>query len=77
MKTLYNKNDLRKQAREFRNSLAMTGAIKNKSNIIVSKILNSNDFKEASCVAIYLPIKNEIDITGLLNVKGKNLKSFK
>lgn len=39
---------------------------------ITQKILNSLDFKDAKNVALYLPIRNEIDISGLLKVKGKN-----
>lgn len=72
MKTLLDKKHLRKMALEKRNSMASTGATKIKSGMIVSKILNSIDFKNAKNIAIYYPIKNEIDITSLLNINTKN-----
>ena len=45
----------------------------NKSAKIISKILNSDDFKNAKNVAIYLPIRGEIDISSLVKVKDKSI----
>lgn len=42
------------------------------SSKIIHKILNSSDFKNAKNIALYYPIKNEIDLRGLLNVQNKN-----
>ena len=72
MITLTSKSELRKKAIEIRNSMANTNALKSVSLNIISKILNSGDFKKAKNIALYLPIRNEIDLTSLLNVKDKN-----
>ena len=72
MLTLLKKKDLRKQAYEIRNKLASSGENPIKSQRIISKILNSSDFINAQNIALYYPIKNEIDITNLLKVQDKN-----
>lgn len=72
MNKILSKSDFRKQAKELRASLAQNGVTAKKSLLIVSKILNSEEFKNAKNIAIYYPIKGEIDLLGLLNVKGKN-----
>ena len=56
---------LRKQALQLRKTIALSGELKNKNSIIVQKILNSQDFKKAKNIALYYPIKNEIDLTSL------------
>ena len=61
------KLNLRKMALEKRASIPH-----DLSNKILNLILNSDDFKNAKNIALYYPIKNEIDLRGLLNVKGKN-----
>lgn len=72
MNELLSKTDFRKHAKEVRASLASSGMTIKKSSMIVSKILNSNEFENAKNIAIYYPIKGEIDLLGLLNVKDKN-----
>lgn len=71
MITILKKQELRKQALQTRKSFADCGVLENKSSKIVQKILNSKDFKNAKHVAIYYPIKNEIDLTSLLNINDK------
>ena len=66
------KKNLRTNALKKRMSAEFKNDVREKSSRVVSKILNSSDFVLAKNVALYFPIKNEIDITGLLNVKGKN-----
>lgn len=72
MKTVLDKKNLRKYALGVRQELAYNGMTQNKSAHILGVILNSDDFKSAKNVALYLPIKNEIDITALLKIKDKN-----
>lgn len=67
MKTICDKKELRKIALEKRALFS-----RDKSIEITQKILNSDEFKIAKNIALYLPIKHEIDITGLLNFKSKN-----
>ena len=52
--------------------MANTNALKSVSLNIISKILNSSDFKKAKNIALYYPIKNEIDLTGLFAIGDKN-----
>ena len=59
-------------AQQMRNSFAECGLNRNKSSIILSKILDSNEFKVSKNIALYHPIKNEIDISGLLKARFKN-----
>ncbi len=68
MKTLFSKNELRKFALEKRKTLVSETL----NCDIVSKILNLKEFIEARNVALYFPIKNEIDITSIVKVKNKN-----
>ena len=72
MITTSSKKELRKQALEKRMSKAFLDDNINKSAKIISKILNSADFKNAKNIAIYLPIKGEIDISSLVKIKNKN-----
>lgn len=72
MITIQNKNELRKYAMQKRNSFADSGVLENKSSIIIQKILNSSEFNDSNHIALYFPIKNEIDLTSLLNLKDKN-----
>ncbi len=66
------KNDLRKFALKKRGQLAYSAQNPIKSNNIISLILNSSDFKKAKNVALYYPIKNEIDIMAITKAKEKN-----
>ena len=59
-------------AQQMRNSFAECGINRNKSSIIVSKILDSSAFKVSKNIALYYPIKNEIDISGILKARFKN-----
>ena len=67
MEILIDKKTLRKEALSKRAEFN-----KKKESLILTKILNSADFKNAKNIALYFPINNEIDITPLLNTKGKN-----
>lgn len=66
------KEHQRKIAKEIRLSLFANGQIHQKSSAIVSKILNSDDFKNAKNIALYYPLLGEIDLRGLLNYPNKN-----
>ncbi|MBR5304152.1 MAG: 5-formyltetrahydrofolate cyclo-ligase [Candidatus Gastranaerophilales bacterium] len=66
MNNVLDKSNLRKMALEKRATFSRDLSIE-----IVNKILNSADFKNAQHVALYLPIKNEIDISGILSIKEK------
>lgn len=72
------KQELRKKAKEIRNSLDM----KKLSEQIANNIKNFDIYKKANNVMVFYPFGNEIDLRGLLNdeknfylpkVKGKNL----
>ncbi len=68
MKTLLKKDELRKIALKERfcyNPIEQ-------SRIIVSRIINSKDFIQSRNIALYYPIKNEVDITKILAIKDKN-----
>ena len=67
MITLTKKDELRKVALSKRAEFS-----KEKSALIVQKILNSSEFKNAKNIALYYPINHEIDLTGLLQIKDKN-----
>lgn len=69
---LLSKKELRKFALDKRKSLAQDGSILKKSRLIVDKIVNSLEFKKAKNIALYVPIKNEIDLTPLLKIEDKN-----
>ena len=62
---------LRHDALEKRRLFASSGMLQKNSSIIVSKILNSELFNNSKHVALYIPIKNEVDITPILRVHGK------
>ncbi len=65
------KKQLRKNALEKRKLFADSGILKKNSSLIVSKILNSDFFKNAKHVGLYFPIKNEVDILSLHKIKDK------
>ena len=66
------KTKLRKDALKLRFSNPYVDEIKSKSCRILTKIIKSSDFVMAKNVALYFPIKNEIDITGLFKISNKN-----
>ncbi len=65
------KEDLRKIALNKREFMAKVGMIKKISKKITTNIISSSTFQNAKNIALYYPIKNEIDITGIL-CKEKN-----
>lgn len=65
------KTELRKIAIEKREFMAKIGMTKKISIRITNNIKNSEDFINAQNIALYYPVKNEIDITGIM-CKGKN-----
>lgn len=65
------KNQLRKHAFEYRSQLQKKGMTDVYSSRIVNKIINSSDFINSSHIALYMPIKGEVDITPILNTKNK------
>jgi len=67
MITILDKKTLRKQALEKRAEFSRDLSIK-----IMHKILNSPEFKFAKNIALYMPIKNEIDLTDLFKIRDKN-----
>lgn len=71
-KEIIEKNELRKLIFKKRNEMNEACLIEKASSRIVSSIFLSNDFIEAKNIALYYPIKNEIDLRRLLNVKGKS-----
>jgi len=66
------KFELRKYATTKRNKMFENGQIKVISDLIVSKILNSSEFKNAKNIALYYPIKSEADITKIMKIRNKN-----
>lgn len=64
------KKELRKICLKIR-QLCSAQEINHISNLIVTNIKNSEIYKKSQNVAIYYPIKNEPDITSLLNDKDK------
>lgn len=68
MKTLLTKKELRIKALKKRKTLVSDSISCN----VTLKILNSKEFLEAKNIALYYPIKNEIDITGIVKTTGKN-----
>lgn len=71
-KEIIEKSELRKLILKKRKETDEACLIEKASSKIVSSIFLSNDFIEAKNIALYYPIKNEIDLRRLLNVKGKN-----
>ena len=71
-KIICNKKELRKSALVKREFFSNSGLLDKCSKRIVSKILNSTYFKTANNIALYFPIKNEIDITPILCNADKN-----
>ena len=66
------KENLREKIKKERNSLFMSGELNVLSKKITKNIIESSDFKNAQNIALYYPKKTEIDLTSILNIKGKN-----
>ncbi len=66
-----NKNELRKYALKQREILSNTKQTNKISEIIVQKIINSFEFKNSKHVAIYYPLRGEINLLPLLKIKDK------
>lgn len=66
------KDELRKFILKKRKEMDENNLIEEISSKIVSSVFLSNDFIEAKNVALYYPIKQEIDLRRLLNVESKN-----
>ena len=64
------KENLRKLALKLRQENAVQNPIISKR--ITAKILSSDDFIKSKNIALYMPIKGEIDLTALFKVKNKN-----
>lgn len=62
------KTSLRIKAKEIRKSIN----IKQISNVLVDKIVELEQFKQAQNIMIYYPLDNEIDILKLLDFENKN-----
>lgn len=71
LKEKIKKEDLRKIAISKRDFMAKVGMIEKISKKISTNIINSSTYKNAKNIALYYPIKNEIDITSILS-KEKN-----
>ena len=66
------KQKLRNYALEYRKSLQSRGVTEINSNLIVNKILTSKDFVDAHHVALYMPLKGEVDLTNIFKIKSKS-----
>ena len=67
-----NKEELRKEAIKKRVDVNFMTSINEISSKILSKILNMDVFKHAKNIALYYPIKGEIDLLALLKIQNKN-----
>ena len=66
------KQKLRNYALNFRKSLSARGISDINSNLIVNKILISDDFINSKNIALYMPVRGEVDITRILKIENKN-----
>ena len=69
---LTTKEELRTHVKLKRNEMSQNGATNVISDNIVSKILCSSDFYQAKNIALYYPIKGEVDITPIMRASNKN-----
>lgn len=68
----YLKENLRKQSLDKRKYLSEIGLLNQISSVIVDKIKNSKDFINSEHIALYFPIRNELNLTPLLQIKHKS-----
>lgn len=66
----YNKSLVRKEVLAKRKKLSIV-EVNKASQKIVSLIRSDENYQKASIIGIYLPIKNEIDVTSLLSDSNK------
>ena len=62
------KSQLRQRLRQQRNALTQQ-QVESNARIIVEKIITSAYWQQSQHVGIYLPIKNEVDLTALLHTE--------
>lgn len=72
IKKMNDKNELRKKAREIRNSLDM----QNISESIVRNILQLEEYQKATNVMIFYPLKHEVNLLGLMEDESAIQKTF-
>ena len=65
------KSDLRRNVLALRKKLSAT-EVESSSKKIISSLISLDIFKNSNTVALYIPIKNEVDLTALLSEKGKH-----
>ena len=63
-----NKQNLRKWARGKRKELDM----EKESSILVNKLIQTNEYKNAKNIMIYYPLENEVNLLSFLQDKSKN-----
>lgn len=66
-----NKNLIRKYCKEKRQKLYISGELDRVSKIITDKILKSEIFKSSKHIMLFYPIRDEINLLGLLGCKNK------
>ena len=66
------KQFLRKTALTLRKKLVSQNKLSEISDCIAEKILNSTEFKNAKNIALYYPLKDEVDITKIIKNQNKN-----
>lgn len=72
METIISKDILRKNALKKRKELYKTGLINKISKEITDKILSLELYKTSKNIALYYPLKGEVDLLALLKDKSKN-----
>ena len=66
-----NKANLRAHALALRKTIFLSGLTDLNSSKIVQKILSSDDFKKSKNIALYYPLRGEVDLRELLKVENK------
>ena len=61
------KDELRKKYKNIRKIMVQNGELQEISRIVTKNILNSNLYKTSLHIALYYPLKSEIDITGIVS----------
>lgn len=71
---MFNKKEIRKEVLKIRSNLTET-EIAYRSNIICRKILNTKEYNEANDICLYMPMRNEVDVTLLIKEIIKDKKT--
>lgn len=66
-----NKNFLRKKYKQIRDNVSFK---KEKSELIINKIIETNFYKEAKVLALYLSFKSEVNLDDLISIALKDKK---